>query len=449
MYEQRPYTYRMAIVLAVCMVGVALWWLGWASARFLDTDAVLAPDAVTLRDDDLGSDLKELSPEGMHEVTTVAEDVAKDKPDRSDSAQLNTVVIGSVDNPFSNTCNGKAIGFVGPTGERPKMEFTNVPQGAVLQCRSGRDAELSTLPFRPCDGENGVKPYHTPELAAEGKYRTEVKSILGGTPSSTKQVTYYVHHSLDQVACCEATHPDTAWFEAARSSIQPTVAFDDKTSLDNPFIKIVARTASSDQSENFLSLRRTFRLSADNKLLLIRRTMASRRTFEDSKSKSCVGLSISVPIYGIDPRDVPSCSNERESKFRGGLVAPHCPDIYCTVSSCRSTASGCIQVTHTFNRGPGQQPWVVQEPAQCADQRRLKFEDFHCDTYVLNGAGDAVCLVNDQGTIRASKAIVGSGAPLGLTLLAVQRGGPGSDRYVFSAKTDRRPGIKNMLYLPH
>src|SRR5262249_30063734 len=151
------------------------------------------------------------------------------------------------------------------------------------------------MPFRPCDGENGMKPYHSPELVTEGKYRTEVKYVLGGTTSSTRQVTYYVHHSLDQVACCEATHPDAAWFEAARASIRPTVEFDGTTSLDNPFIKIVVHTASGAQAEDFLSLRRTFRLSADKKLLLIRRTLASRRTLAAAKSNSCVGLSIGVP----------------------------------------------------------------------------------------------------------------------------------------------------------
>src|SRR5262249_35537991 len=182
-----------------------------------DSGTALAPGVVMLRDDDSGADLREVYIEGDGEVSAPVRDVADSGPKEDDSTQLNTVAIGSADNPFSNTCNGKAVGFVGPTGERPRMEFANVPQGAILQCRSGRHAEVNKMPFRPCDGEDGRKPYHSPELVTEGRYRTEVKYVLGETTSLIRQVTYYVHHSLDHVACCEAAHPDAAWFEAARS----------------------------------------------------------------------------------------------------------------------------------------------------------------------------------------------------------------------------------------
>ncbi len=101
------------------------------------------------------------------------------------------------------------------------MEFRNAPGGATLECRTGRVAEVASLPFRPCDGGNGSKPFHSPSFTAEGMHRTEVRSVVGKKAGETQQVTYYVHHSLDRVACCPAIASDKAWFDAARPGDRP------------------------------------------------------------------------------------------------------------------------------------------------------------------------------------------------------------------------------------
>lgn len=378
----------------------------------------------------------------------VAENSARNKPRPGNHAPLVAPVIGLHGNPFSNTCDGKAIGFLGPTGERPRMDFKGAPSAAVLQCRTGPEKAVAKLPFVPCDGADGTKPLHYPTLAAEGKHRTEVRYVIGNKTSATAQATYYVHRSLDGVSCCQATRPDTAWFEAARSHLKGAEMFDQSTRLDNPFIEIVGRGSRRNYTEELLSLRRTFRLSPDQKLLLIRRTMVSRRTLELANKNSCVGLTINVPTHGVDAKSLPACASRQERGFRGGLVDAHCPDVYCTVTSCERAANGCTQVTYTFNRGPGQRPWVVQGPRKCPRQSVLAFVEYQCDAYVLNARGQGVCLVDEKGKIRAIKTVADAEKPVGLMVLGVQRGALVSrDRYVFSSKA-RRSGIENVLYLP-
>ena len=57
---------------------------------------------------------------------------------------------------------------------------------------------------------------------------------------------------------------------------------------------------------------------------------------------------------------------ERISAYKRGKMESRCPSIYCTVTTCRFLAGGCLQVIYTFYRGPGQKPWVVKKPAKCA-----------------------------------------------------------------------------------
>jgi hypothetical protein len=373
------------------------------------------------------------------------EQAAVDAAARALASAMISGPIRSRDNPFSNTCNGKSIGFVGPTGERPRMEFTGIPRGAVLECRSAPEAEINGAPFRKCDGADGTQPFHLPELKTEGTHRTEMKYVAAGKTSATQSFTYYVHHSLDKVNCCTATRPDSAWFRAARAHIRATEVFDSATHLENPFISIIG----GQQREKLLSLRRTFKLSPDRRLLLIRRTMCSRRTLAKDGKESCVGLTISVPNLGIDPADWPPCPKEKEKPYKGkgAYLDYNCPSIYCTVTSCRRRSNGCMQVTHTFNRGPQQSPWIVRQPEVCPKQSTLTFTDYHCEAYVLNHDGHGVCLVNDKGTIRAVTTI--DREALGLALLRPQRNAAQSgDRYVFSAKATKPSKDSEVVYLP-
>lgn len=438
---------RTLVVFLVVAAALPVWHFASQYQQVFDDATTLEASSTGLLDDDLDSVLVDAGDAADALVTAASAEPAGGQT-AATRAPENGVVIGSPDNPFSNTCDGKAIGFLNAAGERPRIDFTNAPVGAALECRTGRDADIARLPFRPCDGGNGSGRFHVPQFQAEGKHRTEVR-VVGGPSGVVTRVGYYVHHSLDRVACCQSAQPDSAWFQAAAASaLNSAPAFDSMTTLDTPFITIAARRESRAQAEKLLSLRRTFRLSPDGRLLLIRRTMASRRTLEKSRTTSCTGLTIAVPTYGVNQRDIPRCDRQEESEFHGGLVDANCPSIYCTVTSCRSTANGCIQVTHTFNRGRGQQPWVIRERQMCANQSLIRFTDVTCDAYVLNSAGDGVCLVNQGGTIRAVQTVKSPTAPLGLTILAEQRDPRAGGRYVFSAKTTTTQGVKNVLYLP-
>lgn len=354
------------------------------------------------------------------------------------------MVSGTPDNPFSNTCDGQAIGFVTSDGAKPRMDFRNVPAGAVLECRTAPAATIDKQQFSACDGGTGSKPFHEPAFKAEGAHCTEVRYRTKDGVSATLRADYYVHRSLDRVACCAPTAPDASWFAAAQAAIKPAAPFDSMR-LDNPFIVL---SVASDKKE-LLSLRRTFRLSPDRRFLLIRRTMASRRTFELSKTNSCIGLSIGVPKFGLSSE--PSCDETTMSPYRGpgAQVKPKCPDIYCTVTSCAKPSPACTQVTYTFNRGPGQKPWVIRRQPECAPETIQSTTPQTCDAYVLNQKGDAACLVNEAGKIRAAATIDGRGAAVGLTVLdSYYDPGTRRVRYVFSAKTTSDVKVKNVLNLP-
>jgi hypothetical protein len=445
----------VAVALVASSVGSLVAYLIPATAH----DA--QPPAISLADDALDSELAVPNPfDVLDELGTNATDPVVDEAWKEvapasgagDGAviQLPAPVSGTRDNPFSNTCDGRAIGFLGPSGDRPRLAFRDVPAGAVLECRTGPEAAFAKLTFRPCDGGKGDQPVHQPQLAAEGKHRTEARYRIGNAVGPTMQTTYYIHRSLDRVACCQAAFPDTAWFDATRASLPAAGPFGASTRIDNPEIAIAVQTKSGPAVGRLLSLRRTFRFSDDRRLLLIRRTMASRRRLERTKTTSCVGLEVSIPKVGVDKLNTPDCPRERESPFRGrgALIPPKCPGIYCTVTSCQSTQPGCIQVTHTFNRGPGQKPWIKKEPEVCANRSTIAFNSLQCDAYVLNGAGDAVCLAGDAGKVRVVSRIADVPA-LGLTVLGEQRsGGSAGDRYVFSAKTTSMRPARNVLNLP-
>jgi hypothetical protein len=120
-----------------------------------------------------------------------------------------------------------------------------------------------------------------------------------------------------------------------------------------------------------------------------------------------------------------------------------CPDLYCTVTSCQEL-DGCRQITHTFNRGPGQQPWVVPMPRQCPTRvKAVSFEELACDAYVVARDGRAVCLNDVGGSIKVSKVLTDSDRPIGLYVLKERPG-----NYVFSAKSKNAGLPPNVLYLP-
>ena len=367
---------------------------------------------------------------------------------QGDSAPLpKAPVFATGENPFVNTCDAKAIGFAGPSGERPKILLRNMPPGAIAECRSGPEAKVQGLKFTPCDAKDGTKPFHEPPLTMEGTYRTEVRYVLGRNRGAVSRLSYYAHHSLDRVPCCRLPVPDAAWFEAARPLIGSGKSFNNSTQLSNPFIQIATGSGPNPSTKRIMSLRRTFIMSADMKLLLIRRTMASRRTLEKTGQSSCIGLSISVPEYG--PANSPwiVCPERRETRFRMGLVSPKCPNVYCTVTTCEEVGQKCIQVTHTFYRGPGQKPWIVKQPKRCPPISVVKYHEVMCDAYALNADGIGVCLKNDGGKIRAVEVIGKGKSGSGLAVLGQQEGVKGSNaHYVFSAKT-RKAGVRNVLYL--
>jgi hypothetical protein len=396
-------------------------------------------------------------------ANVAAIDVAELEPGPAAASQsgIRAPQIGSSDNPFANTCNGRSIGFVGPAGDAPRLEFTGAPAGATFQCRTGPAGSVARQPFTNCDGADGSKPSHVPPLSAEGTYRTEVRYTVGNQMSAVAAINYYAHHSLDRVACCRTPASDADLFTAARSVIPSTDTFAN-VRVENPFITIdrprLAKSIGHGNTTKILSLRRAFVVSPDKRFVLIRRTMASRRAQERTRQTSCVGLRISSPIRSTAAAKKLSCSSSfpwREA-YDDGAVRARCPGIYCTVSTCEIDQNGCKRVTHTFNRGPNQQPWVVRKMV-CPDPVLTAFTSYECDAYVVNAKGQAACLGIVNGRPQVKKAFT-DGDGLGLKILGPQRPlrqaklTPGQqkppDQYVFSAKS-RKAGVKNALFLPN
>jgi hypothetical protein len=382
-------------------------------------------------------------------------------PVATSQSGLRAPQIGSSDNPFANTCNGRSIGFVGPAGDTPRLEFTGAPAGATFECRTGPAGSVGRQPFRTCDGADGSKPVHVLPLSTEGSYRTEVRYTVGNQMSAVAAVNYYAHHSLDRVACCRTQASDADLFGAARGVIPSTDTFAN-VRVENPFITIgrpkLKNSIGHGDTTKILSLRRAFVVSPDRRFVLIRRTMASRRAQERTRQTSCVGLRISSPIRSIPAANKLSCSSSFpwRQAYKDGAVRARCPGIYCTVSTCEIDQNGCKRVTHTFNRGPNQQPWVVRKMV-CPDPVLTAFTSYECDAYVVNAKGQAACLGIVNGRPQVKKAFTDSDG-LGLKILSPQRPlrraklAPGQqkppDQYVFSAKT-RKAGVKNALFLPN
>jgi hypothetical protein len=218
----------------------------------------------------------------------------------------------------------------------------------------------------------------------------------------------------------------------ARKHIPVADAFDRRTEITNPFIKIVGRDGDKDHTLKVMSLRRVFQMSDDRKLIVIQRKMASRRTFQKTGQNVCNGITVHVPDTEVEPTNRKVCKLrwKRERDFLGGLGPSSCPDVYCTITSCQELPDGCIQVVHTFNRAKGQKPWVVKMPLKCPDPAPKRYQNFQCDAYVFNRRGQSVCLVDD-GSIRAVKTLLSTRRPFGLQLLRSGYDG----HHTFSAKS--------------
>lgn len=361
-----------------------------------------------------------------------------DHPD----ATLPAPAAGTPGRPFDGACDGWAIGFRDPAGGPPRLRLHGAPQSAVYECRTGPLAEVASRPFAVCDGGDGGGAFHEPPLEREGSYRTEVRYRAGTELSRTAAVDYYAHHSLDGVACCSSALSDDQWFAAAREHVEPAEPFDERTRLLNPFIEIGGLRGRGDYPLEVLSLRRTFRLNRDRDLLLIRRTMISRRTRELTGREVCNGVVVAIPELSPRGSRPLHCGPSSQRPFRGGLEPPDCPRVYCTLTDCEEFADGCIEVTHTFQRGLGQDPWVVTMPRECPEPV-IRLRPVECDAYVVNRRGDAVCLVEREGSIRAAAVLPEDERPLGLLVLKDR-----PEHYVFSAKSTVPTGLEEILYLP-
>lgn len=362
---------------------------------------------------------------------------------------------GTAENLFDNTADGQVIGFRGPRGDPPRMSFRAARQKVTYQCRTAPVSVINLQPFAPCDGEKGNRAFHIPKFQKEGRYRTEVRYIDSSNMSQVSVFEYYVHHSLDEVASCQSIRTDHDWLRVARKYISGADAFDNRTQLNNPFIRIVGRDGNKDYTLNVMSLRRVFHMSEDRKLIVVRRKLASRRTFQKTGRNVCNGVTVHIPETEIKANDRKVCSLrwKREQEFAGGLGPSKCPGVYCTITSCQELTNGCVQVIHTFNRGEGQKPWVVKMPVKCPDSPPRRYTNFRCDAYVFNQRGQSVCLV-DTGSIRAIKTVLSTRHPFGLQLLRSGYDG----HYTFSAKSksprlllarNKNPKLlPNVLYLP-
>ena len=438
-----------------------------------DDDELVDADDPT-DDEELADDEQDLADDGavLTEVAAAEEPEGVTAPamlfaqQTAPSSGLRAPQIGTAQNPFSNTCDGKAIGFTGPSGDRPRMQLTAVPSGARLQCRTGLAKAVSQLPFAPCDGADGSKPVHTPALSAEGRHRTEVRYLAAGKTSAVASVSYYVHRSLDGVGCCQSPFSDARWFDAARPVLAGPATFT-ALRLENPLIQIprpkVVLTARKkkrkappvqivrpafgrDNATTLMSLRRTFQLSSDGKLLLIRRTTASRYALAHKDQNACVGLRIAAPVRRATCRGF----HARQSPYHMGTTKPRCPGLYCTVTTCDIAPTGCRRITHTFNRGPGQQPWVRSKTTCSRKMPMISLTRHQCDAYVLNARGQGVCLAAAGGAIRIEKAFTDDRGT-GLRILEQQRWAVRQTKvesqFVFSPKTTR-VNVKNALFLP-
>lgn len=357
-------------------------------------------------------------------------------------ASLPAPAVGTPGKPFENSCDGWAIGFRDAVGRPPRMNLGGAPPGAIYECRTGPVAEVASRSFAPCDGGDGSRAFHDPTLDREGSYRTEVRYHAGAEVSQTAVVDYYVHHSLDGVPCCPSAPSDDEWFAAAREQVEPAEPFDHQTRLLNPFIEIVGLWNGYDYTLEVRSLRRTFRLNRDRTLILIRRTMISRRTRELTGGEVCNGLDLAIPELTSEGSEPLHCKPPSQRPFRAGLEPADCPRVYCTLTDCEEFVDGCIEVTHTFRRGLGQDPWVVTMPRQCPSPE-IRLRDVECDAYVLNRRGQAVCLVDREGSIQAAAVLQVPGSPLGFLVLKDR-----PEHYVFSAKSRVPTGREEILYLP-
>ncbi len=171
----------------------------------------------------------------------------------------------------------------------------------IVQCRSGKPANVSSKQFVVCNPSNpsglNVKPF--PELEGpnplhNGLTTTQVRfAYPNGQVSQPASFTYYTHNSLYGVEQCPEKKTDAEYFAAASASLltsaDPTFAQED-AGLAPPFVNITFNPAASTVSEvaggegavEYHSLRRRFALNAEKNLILMKRVYSSRQAQDEA-----------------------------------------------------------------------------------------------------------------------------------------------------------------------
>lgn len=189
---------------------------------------------------------------------------------------------------------------------------TPTPSEYVVQCRSGKPAEISGAAFTVCNASDPknltVMPFDASDATdptLNGVMETQVRfAYPNGSVSQVASFTYYVHNSLAGATICPQKATDAAYFEAARPALvsdgSPLFANAD-AKLTAPFVNIgfvpplsgVFEIASGDGDVEYLSLRRRFMLSPDKSMILMKRVFWSRR----ATTRRCLTAMMRVHDY--------------------------------------------------------------------------------------------------------------------------------------------------------
>ena len=182
--------------------------------------------------------------------------------------------------------------------------------GLTYQCRTGSVSTIATLPFASCDGASGTTAVDKPAAGADGSMETDYRYIQGAYTSNTVTYQFYAHSSLNGVAKCAPKFTDAQYVTAAQNyatanptkfTIPATPLFtgDANLKLRNPFIVVPFKGVSESIPMGFggwpatqpfdfttkdLSLRHRYSLSADAKLLILKRNFAAMGT------NSCINM---------------------------------------------------------------------------------------------------------------------------------------------------------------